>query len=265
MNLKEVLEVIFKENKYVVPYNKKGITVDKVIDGLSKGLVGLELAQHLGYATAGKASVFLIKLFNSPKDKKASERWTTYLLSKKELKICSRCGSVEPFSSFPKRANLNNGLFTQCYTCVKEDQSSEVYKRGRKERRAKLSEQELETLKAYHRAYYIRNRQQLLLKQVEYAKQHKLDKKVYDSIRFVTNRGYFKAKAAKYRASRLKATPIWANLVTIKEIYQTCPEGYHVDHIVPLQGSLVCGLHCEFNLQHLSATENLSKGNRWVP
>jgi len=79
---------------------------------------------------------------------------------------------------------------------------------------------------------------------------------------YLNKYSYF-ARNAKYRASKLNATPNWANLIAIKEIYRTCHEGYHVDHIVPLQNDLVCGLHCEFNLQHLPARENLSKGNKF--
>jgi hypothetical protein len=58
------------------------------------------------------------------------------------------------------------------------------------------------------------------------------------------------------------ATPKWANLDKIKEIYMNCPKGYHVDHIIPLQGVGICGLHVENNLQYLPAIENIRKGNR---
>lgn len=73
---------------------------------------------------------------------------------------------------------------------------------------------------------------------------------------------------AQRRARKLHATPVWANLVAIKCYYQVAAmltrEGldkWHVDHIVPLQGKKVCGLHVENNLQLLTAKANLSKGN----
>ena len=67
---------------------------------------------------------------------------------------------------------------------------------------------------------------------------------------------------AKRKAAKLKATPKFANLEKIKEIYKNCPKGYQVDHIVPLQGKNVCGLHVEWNLQYLTPSENLSKHNK---
>ena len=64
---------------------------------------------------------------------------------------------------------------------------------------------------------------------------------------------------------KLQATPHWANQEVIKQIYKEATEkGMHVDHIVPLNNPLVCGLHCEFNLQILPATENLRKSNKFT-
>lgn len=59
-------------------------------------------------------------------------------------------------------------------------------------------------------------------------------------------------------------TPAWADLEAIKFFYECCPAGCHVDHIIPLRGKLVSGLHVENNLQWLPATDNFKKGNSYV-
>ena len=74
------------------------------------------------------------------------------------------------------------------------------------------------------------------------------------------------ARVRKYQAIKICACPKWLSLEQIQKIeamYLSCPPGYHVDHIVPLQGENVSGLHVPWNLQHISAHENWSKGNKY--
>lgn len=82
--------------------------------------------------------------------------------------------------------------------------------------------------------------------------------------------------AKKYESSmarhtkKLQRTPSWLNdghRLEIESIYKYCSAlrscglDYHVDHIVPLRGKTVSGLHAPWNLQVIHATENLQKGN----
>ena|ERR1700744_5938552 len=77
------------------------------------------------------------------------------------------------------------------------------------------------------------------------------------------NPGKLKALCAKRRAAKLRATPKWADLSAIQLFYINCPKGYEVDHVIPLQGKRVCGLHVLDNLQYLTKSANCSKGNKY--
>jgi hypothetical protein len=83
---------------------------------------------------------------------------------------------------------------------------------------------------------------------------------------------YDVAKAAKRKALKLSATPVWADKSKIKAEYalaQWCTDVmgsiYHVDHIVPLKGKTVCGLHVEANLRVIPASDNINKSNHSWP
>lgn len=87
------------------------------------------------------------------------------------------------------------------------------------------------------------------------------------------NIGKRKAKKAKGRCSKIQRTPKWLTTEEfnkIKALYDQATlksketgELWHVDHIIPLRGVAVSGLHVFNNLRVIPAKENMQKGNRY--
>lgn len=90
-----------------------------------------------------------------------------------------------------------------------------------------------------------------------------------DSVRQKLKEDYIK-HAFKRRASasananeRRHRVPPWCQKEQILLFYKNCPKGYEVDHIIPLLGQLVSGLHVIENLQYLTVSENRAKRNKY--
>ena len=88
------------------------------------------------------------------------------------------------------------------------------------------------------------------------------------------NPGIVNANTAIRRARKLHASPSWGDLAAVAEIYTACEhintasalcggvDRYVVDHIIPLGGRTVCGLHVASNLRIITAAENATKLNK---
>ena len=86
------------------------------------------------------------------------------------------------------------------------------------------------------------------------------------------NKHQYVAYSRFYQQLKRKAVPPWANKNKISWFYKEARRlseetgiKHHVDHIYPLQSVFLCGLHVETNLQILTLSENLSKGNKTWP
>ena len=100
----------------------------------------------------------------------------------------------------------------------------------------------------------------------------KLASKAYNKQWRSANPGKVGALYARKRAAKLLRTVAWADNTKIAAFYAKARQlsketgiVHHVDHVIPLQGANVSGLHVPSNLCIRLGVENLSKGNKWVP
>lgn len=176
-------------------------------------------------------------------------------------KVCSKCGVEKALTEFSKRAKASDGHSSYCKQCAK----------------------------AMDAKHYAKNKDHIIKKNTAYAKANreqsnsskrkwraKNPEKQNASIRACKEAKPELYKAisnnakARRRAAKIQATPEWADNKAISAIYKEAQRlqdalgiPMHVDHIVPLRGDLVCGLHVETNLQVIPAPLNLRKSNKF--
>lgn len=160
------------------------------------------------------------------------------------MKTCSKCNNIKEKSQFSKDKSKKDLLHTICKICKK--QTDIKYK--------KLNYNKIIIKKREH---YYKNRQYYLFKRRLWSK---------------LNRGRKNQTEAAREASKKQQTPKWLTKQEIYEmnmIYSFCNwlnnwklEKYHVDHIIPINGKSVRGLHVPWNLQIITALDNIKKGNK---
>lgn len=157
------------------------------------------------------------------------------------FKTCSKCSKHKNINLFYNRKDTTDKKQSWCKEC--DNIKKNNYIANNKEKVALTQKQ-----------WVNKNKSRVLQTQQNWRKQNKA-RCVYH--------------ANKRRAAKLKATPKWADTEKIQQYYDfaafmkwiTLGIEYHVDHIIPLRGKNVCGLHVHENLQVLRKDQNLAKSN----
>lgn len=129
-----------------------------------------------------------------------------------------------------------------------------------------------EEIKAYKKKWQQDNYHKLKPYLKKWSKLNSEKVKLYKRVYAATHSGQVNAITAKRRAAKLQATPPWltkdqlkeikAYYVLAKELQWLSEELLEVDHVVPLQGENVSGLHVPWNLQILPRSLNGKKSNK---
>lgn len=161
-------------------------------------------------------------------------------------KICSSCHQEKPVDAFYKQTKRGLlGVRGSCKICV--NLKKKTYREENKEHISTLKKTNYEKNKAHH-----------LSQKREYRQ---------------ANKGKINALVAARKSVIKQRTPIWLSKVDVERIkneYQLASllskitnEPWHVDHIIPLQGKYVSGLHIPSNLRAIRGIENISKKNKF--
>lgn len=159
-------------------------------------------------------------------------------------KFCPSCNEDKPIEAFSKSHSRKDGLQPRCKVCCAA--STKAWKTANKETNYAInkrwSSNNKEALREYHRDRYQKNKAAELARCSE--------KRVVRNL------------SRNTALSKIHKEEIKNFYWLAKDLELVSGQKYHVDHIVPLQGDNVCGLHVPWNLQVLPADINLSKGNK---
>lgn len=204
-------------------------------------------------------SYYIKKVFyNILKDKPRSVGVQKYLLNTYGYQKCFRCNLILSLDYYNKKADRWNLLDNECRNCA--NSRCKTYRIDNLE-------------KELHRDSIYKSKNKSILAEKRKERYRENPDKEINKVREwqILNKDKVNAAQAKRRASKLFATPRWLVLEhfeTIasfyseaKNIEQQTGIKHHVDHIVPLQGKYVCGLHVPWNLQIVTMEYNMAKSN----
>ena len=181
------------------------------------------------------------------------------------MKVCTKCKVEKPFDLFCKDNRRKNGIGSHCRGC--NQLAGKSWNRRNPERKRKHSldsyYRHIEIKKALTRQYKLDHKPRIK----EYMRQWRIENKDRIKQYYENNKAWFKTWNSERRA---KMNCKWADRTKIKRIYDKAMQlsietgvQHHVDHVIPLTHNKICGLHCETNLQILTAFENLTKLNKF--
>lgn len=196
------------------------------------------------------------------------------------MKICYRCKCSKDETEFSTHRRSPGGLRRACRSCASEE-NRENYLRNQEKRqdaaRIRVAEWRsrpgnAEKNRENALAWYRENGEIARRHAAEWRAANPERKKEADRNWRAANPERVAAYIRAYKKRRARATPAWANEFFLAEAYElaarrTAATGvcWEVDHLVPLQGRAVCGLHVENNIAVIPQSINCAKSNRRWP
>ena len=195
------------------------------------------------------------------------------------MKSCVTCGESKELEFFYRRKDSPDGYRNDCKLCRKAKSHSNYFSDlvNKRAWHREHHREKMELNPNWYAEYYAANKEKMSVYNAKgYRERYRAKRLVQAKQWAQDNPGMANANKKAYKVAKINACPPWVRsnpelMWVMSQVYELAVMrsemfgfSWHVDHVVPLRGKVVSGLHVPWNLQVIPGVDNMSKSNKFT-
>ena len=195
------------------------------------------------------------------------------------MKSCVTCGESKELEFFYRRKDSPDGYRNDCKLCRKAKSHSNYFSDlvNKRAWHREHHREKMELNPNWYAEYYAANKEKMSVYNAKGYRERYRAKRLAQAKQWAQdNPGMANANKKAYKVAKINACPPWVRsnpelMWVMSQVYELAAIRsemfgfpWHVDHVVPLRGKVVSGLHVPWNLQVIPGADNMSKSNKFT-